>query len=70
MYLGAITVATLRELEAQHPGVRFETAKVPAGGSSTARCLIMVTPDAERTMNTYLGASSLLASSNWLTTRM
>lgn len=28
-----------------------------AGGPSTARCLILVTPDGERTMNTYLGAS-------------
>jgi sugar/nucleoside kinase (ribokinase family) len=27
----------------------------------TGRCIIVVTPDAERTMNTYLGASSLLA---------
>jgi sugar/nucleoside kinase (ribokinase family) len=36
-------------------GVTFSTA--PAnGGSATARCLILVTPDAQRTMNTYLGA--------------
>jgi len=36
-------------------GVRFET--VPAdSGTPTARCLILVTEDAERTMNTYLGA--------------
>jgi sugar/nucleoside kinase (ribokinase family) len=27
----------------------------------TGRCIIVVTPDAERTMNTYLGVSSLLA---------
>jgi sugar/nucleoside kinase (ribokinase family) len=27
-----------------------------AGGAPTARCLILVTPDAQRTMNTYLGA--------------
>ena len=26
------------------------------GGAPTARCLILVTPDAQRTMNTYLGA--------------
>ncbi len=30
----------------------------------TGRCIIVVTPDAERTMNTYLGASSLLAMSD------
>src|SRR6266403_3015552 len=36
-------------------GVRFET---PASthGPGTARCLILVTPDGQRTMNTYLGA--------------
>jgi adenosine kinase len=36
--------------------VAFDTS--PArGGPSTARCYIMVTPDGERTMNTYLGAA-------------
>lgn len=36
-------------------GVAFDTP--PAnGGAPTARCLILVTPDAQRTMNTYLGA--------------
>jgi fructokinase len=36
-------------------GVHFPTAPL-AGGAPTARCLIMVTPDGQRTMNTYLGA--------------
>jgi len=36
-------------------GVSFETAAASAG-PATARCLILVTPDAQRTMNTYLGA--------------
>ena len=36
-------------------GVRFETPAVGAG-PGTARCLIMVTPDGQRTMATYLGA--------------
>src|SRR5699024_8691208 len=27
----------------------------------TGRCLIIVTPDGERTMNTYLGASAMLS---------
>jgi len=36
-------------------GVRFETAP-SAVGAPTARCLILVTDDAQRTMNTYLGA--------------
>ncbi|AWK86118.1 adenosine kinase [Azospirillum thermophilum] len=36
-------------------GVHFETAPLQ-GGAPTARCLILVTPDAQRSMNTYLGA--------------
>ena len=36
-------------------GVDFATP-MAAGGPSTARCLINVTPDAQRTMTTYLGA--------------
>ncbi|RAI60780.1 adenosine kinase [Roseicella frigidaeris] len=36
-------------------GVHFPTAPL-VGGAPTARCLILVTPDAQRTMNTYLGA--------------
>ena len=36
-------------------GVRFETPPA-TGGAPTARCLILVTPDAHRTMSTYLGA--------------
>jgi fructokinase len=35
--------------------VHFPTAPL-SGGAPTARCLIMVTPDGQRTMNTYLGA--------------
>ena len=30
-------------------------------GPSTARCLIFVTPDADRTMQTYLGVSVMLS---------
>lgn len=37
-------------------GVRYETEPLK-GGPATARCLILVTPDAQRTMNTFLGAS-------------
>jgi sugar/nucleoside kinase (ribokinase family) len=36
-------------------GVHFPTAPL-TGGVPTARCLILVTPDAQRTMNTFLGA--------------
>src|SRR5579862_5751120 len=36
-------------------GVRFETPSASTG-PGTARCLVMVTPDGQRTMGTYLGA--------------
>jgi adenosine kinase len=37
-------------------GVSFATPPASAG-PSTARCYVLVTPDGERTMNTYLGAA-------------
>jgi sugar/nucleoside kinase (ribokinase family) len=37
-------------------GIRFATTPA-ADGPSTGRCLILVTPDAQRTMQTFLGAS-------------
>jgi sugar/nucleoside kinase (ribokinase family) len=40
-------------------GVRYEVSPATAG-AGTGRCLVMVTPDAQRTMCTYLGASSEL----------
>lgn len=40
-------------------GVHFETP-FSKDGPSTARCLVLVTPDGERTMNTYLGACQQL----------
>lgn len=40
-------------------GVDFDVASSD-NGLPTARCLIVVTPDAARTMNTFLGISSLL----------
>lgn len=40
-------------------GVDFGTA-VRVGQPTTARCLIFVTPDGQRTMNTFLGASQFL----------
>jgi adenosine kinase len=44
-------------------GVAFNTAP-GRGGPSTARCYIMVTPDGERTMNTFLGAAQNLKPSD------
>jgi adenosine kinase len=40
-------------------GVAF-TTKPAIDGPSTARCYVLVTPDGERTMNTYLGAAQNL----------
>ncbi len=40
-------------------GVHFPTTPA-TGGLSTARCLVLVTPDGERTMNTFLGACTTL----------
>ena len=39
------------------PPASPSTPRRRATGPSTARCYIMVTPDGERTMNTYLGAA-------------
>jgi sugar/nucleoside kinase (ribokinase family) len=49
--LGEVFAHDIRSL-----GVAFDTAPAVAG-PSTARCMVLVTPDGERTLNTYLGAS-------------
>lgn len=43
-------------------GIDFDTP-ARAGQPSTARCLIFVSPDGQRTMNTFLGASQFLPAS-------
>jgi len=50
-HLGGIYAHDIRAL-----GVAFDTRPL-AGTPPTARCMIFVTPDGERSMNTYLGAS-------------
>jgi sugar/nucleoside kinase (ribokinase family) len=52
--LGAVYTHDLRAA-----GVTFDMPAADAG-LSTGVCLVLVTPDAERTMNTYLGASAEL----------
>jgi sugar/nucleoside kinase (ribokinase family) len=52
--LGHVFTHDLRAL-----GVAYDTPPL-AEGAPTARCLILVTPDGQRTMNTFLGASHLL----------
>jgi len=44
-------------------GVAFDTGPL-AGGAPTARSMILVSPDGERTMNTYLGACQNLTSAD------
>ncbi|MBU3078183.1 adenosine kinase [Sphingomonas quercus] len=41
-------------------GVAFDMPALAGGDVPTARCLILVTPDGQRTMNTYLGAAQYL----------
>lgn len=62
-YLGKVADDRLgeafrRDIEAA--GVHHPTAPL-RGGAPTARCLILVTPDGQRTMNTFLGASIAFA---------
>ncbi len=52
--LGAIFAHDIRAA-----GIRFDVA-ARAGQPTTGRCLIFVTPDGQRTMNTFLGASHYL----------
>lgn len=61
-YVGKVASDTLGEVFAHDMraiGVHFDTAPL-AGGPATARCLINVTPDGQRTMCTFLGASTEL----------
>lgn len=44
-------------------GVTFDT-KAATEGKPTARCLVCVTPDAERTMNTFIGACAEIEASD------
>jgi sugar/nucleoside kinase (ribokinase family) len=57
-YVGKVQRDQLGEVFAHDiraTGVEFDTPPL-RGGAATARCLILVTPDAQRTMSTYLGA--------------
>ncbi len=63
-YVGKVTDDQLgrifaHDLRAQ--GATYETVMAPAGnGAETGRCIVLVTPDGERTLNTYLGSSEHL----------
>lgn len=62
-YIGKVAQDQLGEVfrhDIQSIGVSYETTPLVVG-APTGRCLILITPDAERTMNTFLGASSELS---------
>ena len=52
--LGEVFAHDLRSM-----GVGYST-RAATSGPSTGRCLVLITPDAQRTMSTFLGASSRL----------
>ena len=57
-YVGKVRddeVGAVFRRDIQDAGVDFSTPAA-ADGAATARCLVFVTPDAQRTMTTYLGA--------------
>ncbi len=57
-YIGKVADDQLGEVfhhDINAVGVHFPTERL-TGGAPTARCLILVTPDGQRTMNTFLGA--------------
>ena len=57
-YIGKVSDDQLGEIfchDIRATGVNFDTAPL-TGGPATARCLVFVTDDAQRTMATYLGA--------------
>lgn len=61
-YIGKVANDKLGETfrrDIQSQGITFDTFS-HEGELSTGNCLVLVTPDGERTMNTYLGASNAL----------
>ncbi|MEM8697419.1 MAG: adenosine kinase [Pseudomonadota bacterium] len=58
--IGSDQLGTIFAHDIRAQGVAFETPPL-VGDVSTGRCLILVTPDAQRTMNTYRGASEHLS---------
>jgi sugar/nucleoside kinase (ribokinase family) len=65
-YIGKIKDDALGRIfrdDIREAGVIYKT-RPAAGGPGTGRCLVLVTPDAQRTMQTYLGASADLATND------
>ncbi|HEV8441436.1 MAG TPA: adenosine kinase [Methylomirabilota bacterium] len=62
-YVGKVRDDQLGEVfghDLRSTGVGYETPAATTG-PPTGRCLILITPDAQRTMNTFLGASARLS---------
>jgi sugar/nucleoside kinase (ribokinase family) len=64
-FVGKVADDTLGQVfghDIRAAGVEFDVrpASGPHAARGTARCLILVSPDAQRTMNTYLGVAALL----------
>jgi sugar/nucleoside kinase (ribokinase family) len=57
-YIGKVANDNLGDtfaLDLKRAGIHFETPRL-VDATATARCIVLVTPDAHRTLNTYLGA--------------
>ena len=65
-YVGKVAKDQLGEVfihDTRSLGVHFQTPQLNSG-AATGRCLINVTPDGERTMGTFLGASNQLTAAD------
>jgi sugar/nucleoside kinase (ribokinase family) len=59
-FIGRVAEDTFGEVfghDIRAAGVTFTTSPATAGSEPTGRCLVLVTPDGQRTMNTFLGVS-------------
>jgi sugar/nucleoside kinase (ribokinase family) len=66
-YVGKVKDDQLGDIFAhdiQAQGAVYETPRATGGMHETGRCMVLVTPDGERSMNTYLGVSEHLAPSD------
>jgi sugar/nucleoside kinase (ribokinase family) len=66
-FIGRVAADVLGEVfthDLRAAGVHYEPLDVVADERGTARCLILVTPDAQRTLNTYLGVSGLIGAND------
>lgn len=66
-FIGKVAADQLGKIfthDLQAVGVRYHTPPAGKGAPSTANCLVFVTPDAQRTMATYIGACALLNESD------